>query len=287
MHIIWRGPDALGEGPMWHVTEQALYWIDIVQHLLHRLDPKQNTHHVWTMPDVIGSVVPRAAGGVVVTVGHRVLAVDIPSGHMHEIAQIAPWSQSMRMNDGKCDALGRFWIGVADARDVDKPVGGLYRLDSNGQITQMEKEITISNGLGWSPDHRKFYYTDGLRYRIYQYDFDLATGTISNRSVFLQLDKSPIEPDGLTVDEEGYIWQAQWNSGKIFRYSPQGHLDRTIEIPVQRPTSCIFGGTHLDTLYVTSCAQAFGEHKPLPAPAGSVFAIHVGVKGLPEPAFAG
>jgi len=284
INTVWLGPNALGEGPMWHAQEQALYWIDIAKPSLHRLDPISSNYQQWPMPDFIGSVVPYAKGGVVVTVGDSVLRVDTPSGKLTTIAKIPNWRDDLRMNDGKCDRQGRFWIGVANL-DVENPKGGLYRLDPDGTITQMEEKITISNGLGWSPDDKIFYYTDGLKYRIYQYDFDSANGRISNRRTFVQLDKTPIEPDGLTVDSEGGVWEAQWNSWKLFRYAPDGSTLLEIELPVQRPTSCIFGGPNLDTLYVTSCSCAMGETDLLPAPAGAVFSIDVGVKGLPEPAF--
>lgn len=286
IETIWNGPNALGEGPMWHPQEKVLYWIDIAKPSLHRLNPVTGDYQHWEMPDFIGSVVPREKGGVVVTVGNAVFTVEIPSGNMEKIAAIKPWNDELRMNDGKCDRRGRFWIGVANL-DVKNPKGGLYRLDPDGKITQMEAGITISNGLGFSPDDKTFYYTDGLKYCIYQYDFDLKKGTISNRRPFVQLKKSPIEPDGLTVDSEGYVWEAQWNSGKIFRYSPDGKEDKVIDMPVKRPTSCIFGGPNLDRLYVTSCSQSIGETTTLSPPAGAVFAIDVDVKGFPEPSFAG
>ena len=282
--VLWKGPNALGEGPLWHERERVLYWIDIAEPSLHRLDPRTNIYRYWPLPEPVGTVVPHARKGVVLTLGSRIVRMDIPSGRLTTMAEMAPWHPAWRMNDGKCDAAGRLWFGVAHV-DEENPSGGLFRLDLDGTLTQMEKHITISNGLGWSPDYRQFYYTDGLRYRIYVYDFDMATGTLSNRRIFLQLEKSPIEPDGLTIDSQGYIWEAQWNSGKIFRYSPAGETVREIALPIQRPTSCMFGGEHFDTLYVTSCSQGLGETTRLPPPAGAVFALDVGVKGLPEPAF--
>ena len=257
IETLWKGTNALGEGPMWHVKEQALYWIDIAKPSLHRFNAVSGDYQQWPMPDFIGTVVPRAKGGVVVTVGNKIIAIDIPSGDMTTLAEIPSWHKHIRMNDGKCDRHGRLWIGVASV-DVDHPQGGLFRLDPDGTLMRMEDKITISNGLGWSPDGNTFYYTDGLKYRVYQYDFDRASGSLSHRRIFLQLDPGPIEPDGLTIDSQGYVWQAQWNSGKIFRYAPDGALTQEIIMPVQRPTSCMFGGKKL-----------------------------VGVTGLPEPAFAG
>lgn len=284
IEIVWKGQNALGEGPMWHPFENVLYWIDIVRPSLHRLNPVNGDYQTWEMPDFIGAVVPRKNGGVVITLGNGIFSVDIPSLKMTKLAAIEPWNNELRMNDGKCDRAGRFWIGVANL-DLENPKGGLYCLDPAGNLTQMEKGITISNGLGFSPDDHTLYYTDGLKYKIYQYDFDISHGTISNRRTFVQLEKSLIEPDGLTIDSEGYVWQAHWNSGKIFRYAPDGRENKVVEMPVQRPTSCIFGGLNLDRLYVTSCSQGIGETKILPSPAGAVFGINVGVQGLVEPSF--
>lgn len=286
IECIWRGPNDLGEGPLWHHRERVLYWIDIANPSLHRLDPKTQEYRCWAMPDYIGAVVPRHSGGVIVTVGNRIYSVDIPSGKMTVLAQIEPWNDELRMNDGKCDRQGRFWIGVAHL-DKNNPKGGLYRLDPDMRLTQMEQGITISNGLGFSPDDKTFYYTDGLKYRVYCYDFDPSTGTIYNRRVFVQLDESPIEPDGLCVDSQGYIWQAQWNGGCVVRYRSNGEIDTWVDLPVSRPTSCIFGGEDLNILYVTSCSKGLGEEKRLPPPSGGLFAVHVGVKGLSEPEFMG
>jgi sugar lactone lactonase YvrE len=278
--------NALGEGPMWHPHENVLYWIDLVRHTLHRLNPQTKAYQQWQLDEPIGAVVPRAMGGLVATVGNKVVAISLPSLRITPLAEVSPWSKTVYMNDGKCDRLGRFWFGVA-SRDVENPAGSLYRLNPDGALLQMETEITISNGLGFSPDNKKFYYTDGLKYRIYQYDFDLKNGLLRNRKIFLQLEKSAIEPDGLTVDSEGNVWEAQWQSGKIFCYAPDGKEIQTIAMPVSRPTSCIFGGANLDILYVTSCSQENDNAPTLPSPAGSLFAIKIGVKGLSEPAFAG
>lgn len=285
VNCIWEGPNALGESPLWHPKENVLYWIDLVQNTLHRLDSTTKNYQEWQLPDNIGAIVPYAAGGLIATLGNKVVAIKLPALQITPLAEITPWPSNVYMNDGKCDRAGRFWFGVA-SRDVEHPSGGLYCFHPNGQLTQMERNITISNGLGFSPNNKKFYYTDGLKYRIYQYNFNLKKGLISHRTVFLQLNKSPIEPDGLTVDREGYLWEAQWNSGKVFRYTPDGKIAQIIDMPVTRPTSCIFGGSNLETLYITSCSRDRSENMSLPPPAGALFSVDVGVKGLPEPLFA-
>jgi len=284
---IWPGRLALGEGPMWHPQEKVLYFFDIAEWQLYRFDPKTGEHQSWSLPDFIGSVVPRKQGGIVATVGQDVVAIEIPSGKITRLAKIIPDNRpDLRMNDGKCDRLGRFWIGVANI-NTKNPQGGLFRLDPDGTVTQMESAVTVSNGLGWSPDDKTFYYTDGYTHGfLYAYDFNLAEGTISNRRI-LAKSQMPVEPDGLTVDSAGFIYQAMWNGWKIVRYTSDGKINQEIGMPVERPTSCIFGGEELDTLFITSCSRSLDELLLLPEPAGSLFAIKMPVKGLPEHAFAG
>lgn len=286
INCIWKGPAALGEGPVWHVKEKSLYWVDIAEPRLHRL-PVNGDYQSWELPDIIGAIAPRAAGGLIGGVGGNLVIIEcFPFFQMTRIKEVLPKGSLLRFNDGKCDRKGRFWVGVASV-DLENPKGGLFCLDLDGSLKQIETGITISNGLGFSPDDKHFYYTDGLRYTVYRYNFDLNSGKLSNRHAFITLPKGVIEPDGLTVDSEGCIWEAQWNSGHIFRFSPNGQLDRKIKMPVKRPTSCMFGLETLDVLYVTSCSRGLDETKVLPPPAGAVFALDVGVKGLPEPMFLG
>ena len=186
VETIWEWLNALGEGPMWHPQEKVLYWIDIAMPSLHQLDPVTRDDQNLKMPDFIGAAVPRNKGGLVITLGNAILAVETPSMKMTKLAAIEPWSNELRMNDGKCDRAGCFWIGVANL-DIQNPKGGLYRLDPDGKLTKMEEGITISNGLAFSPDNKIFYYTDGLKYCIYQYDFNLKKGAISKTCPFNDL----------------------------------------------------------------------------------------------------
>jgi sugar lactone lactonase YvrE len=153
----------------------------------------------------------------------------------------------------------------------------------------MKTSVICANGLGWSPDNRVFYFTESFRYGIYAYNFNPATENISNRRLFASIDRnSDGFPDGLTVDEEGYVWSVHNAVGRVVRYSPSGAIDRVIEIPVPRPTSCIFGGDELDVLYITSARETMTSEEIAQAPlSGSLFAVKPGVKGLPEPYFTG
>jgi sugar lactone lactonase YvrE len=152
----------------------------------------------------------------------------------------------------------------------------------------METGLTISNGIGWSPDNKTMYFTDSMPRTIYAYDFDPITGAIENRRSFIHTPDEPGVPDGLTVDSEGFIWSARWDGWKITRYDPDGKLEREIEVSAQRPTSCTFGGPDLDELYVTSASVGMDWMDRVKQPAaGNLFRIRVDVKGLPEPKFAG
>ncbi len=186
---------------------------------------------------------------------------------------------------GKCDRRGRFWIGVASQEKTGR--GGLYRYDIDGTLTLMEEDVRFSNGLTWSPNNKFFYYVDSAKYCIYKYDFDLDKGTISNRSILLQLDNASDIPDGLTIDRDGFLWLALYSGGKLIRIHPNGEIDKTIMLPVERPTSCAFGGDNEETLFVTSCSRDLHEVDTLNLPAGHIFALQVKIGGIPDSLFNG
>ena len=166
------------------------------------------------------------------------------------------------------------------------PIGGLYCVEPSQKITQMDGEIILSNGLGWSPDNRTMYFTDFGRRVIYAYDFDAETGAISKRRPFIEIPRDAGFPDGMTIDAEGCLWVAHWDGWRVTRYGPDGKPRQTIRMPVKRPTSCTFGGPDLSILYVTSARMGLTEEELAAAPlSGSVFAIRTGTVGLAEPKF--
>lgn len=192
-----------------------------------------------------------------------------------------------RFNDGKCDALGRFWVGTMD-KNVTEPIGELYRFDLQLKPTKMDNGFTISNGISWSPDNKTMYFADSPARKIYAYDFDLAQGAIANRRVFAAFDETPGRPDGCTVDSEGFIWSARVRGGRIDRYDPAGKIERSIVMPVSRPTSLVFGGPSMETLFVTTSTLTLTTEDLTKQPyAGAIFAIETGIKGHLEHAFAG
>ena len=277
----------LGEVPVWDVAEQALYWVDIEGKLLQRLTPATGAVERWEMPERIACFALREGGGLIVGFASGIAFYDLDAGAIDWIAKPEPASAGTRFNEGKCDRRGRFWTGSMDD-GLARHSGALYRVDPDLSVTKMLDGIGISNTLVWSPEDATFYFADTMDGRIDRYDFDVETGAISNRRPFVDLSGSGIGPDGSTIDAEGCLWNAQWDGWRLARYSPEGELMATVALPVQKPTSCIFGGPDLGTLYVTSAVWdlkgAALAAQPL---AGGVFAVDVGVTGLPETRFAG
>lgn len=284
LKVAFAAEDKLGEGPVWSVGEQALYWVDIERPCLQRYHPETGAYTAWAMPSQIGSFALRQSGGAVVALRDGLYTFDLDSGALHNICRPEP-ERGTRFNDGKCDRYGRFWAGTMELK-VAAPVGALYRLDGAGNCQLMRPNVTCSNGLGWSPDNRTMYYTDTPTRHIVAYDFDGETGQISHERIFAE--DSDGFPDGLTVDAAGYVWSAKWDGWKIVRYAPDGTVDREIPLPVQRPTSCTFGGPALNQLYITSASVGLSASERAEQPlAGSLLVLETDATGLPDALYAG
>jgi L-arabinonolactonase len=286
IHVAYRAQDILGEGPVWVPEEQTLYWVDIQAPALQRWQPGSGAYHRWSLPSEIGSFGLRQNGGALVALRTGFAFLDLETGSMSPLLDPEADQPYTRFNDGKCDRSGRFWAGTMDEGNPNTR-GALYRLDPSGDCQIMQAGIGISNGLGWSPDNRIMYYTDSIKHQIYAYDFDLQSGTIRNRRVFAETPQEYV-PDGLTVDAEGHIWSAKWDGWKVVRYAPDGSVDSEIELPVQRPTSCTFGGPELKHLYITSARDGLTAQELARQPeAGNIFVLETFTHGLPEPRFGG
>ncbi|KLN52696.1 SMP-30/gluconolactonase/LRE family protein [Variovorax paradoxus] len=279
----------LGEGPIWDVEEQRLYWIDSFGCKVFRCTVDGREVRAWNVPARIGSMALRSRGGAVLSLASGFHFLDFTTGETQLIVHPEPDKTHNRLNDGKVDRRGRFIAGSMDMNE-EGPNGALYRLDPDLSLHKLDDRIICSNGPCWSPDDRTFYFSDTWSGEIWAYDYDLDTGNVSDRRTFTKLDMSTGgAADGSTVDAEGFLWNAQVYDGRLIRYAPDGSVDRVIEMPVKKVTSVNFGGPNLDILYVTSMAKP-----PLPRfPAdgvmgGSLFAIHdLGVRGIAEPRFGG
>jgi sugar lactone lactonase YvrE len=275
----------LGEGPVWDADEHVLYWLDIFLPAVNRFDPATGVNQVTRLNQPVYAMALRAKGGAIGSFEHGIGLVDLNRGSI-EIISDPKAGRPVNFNDGKCDRHGRFWTGTM-AKDWTSPIGGLYRVEPSRRITQVDDGIVLSNGLGWSPDDRTMYFTDFGRRVIYAYDFDAESGSISRRRPFIEFPEDAGFPDGMTIDAEGCLWVAHWDGWRVTRYAPSGHLRQVIPMPVQRPTSCTFGGPDLSVLYVTSARMGLSEEALAATPlAGSVFAVRTDTAGLAEPKFA-
>nr|WP_223861435.1 SMP-30/gluconolactonase/LRE family protein [Geminicoccus harenae] len=280
--------DELGEGPLWDVQEQRLYWIDSHGKAVHRADARGQDRRSWQVPEHIGSMCLREGGGAVVSLRNGFHFLDLASGEVQPIADPEAGIRRTRMNDGKVDRQGRFVAGGMDYEERE-PLAGLYRLDPDLKVTKLESDIIVSNGPCWSPDGSIFYFADSWTRKIWAYAYDTATGDLLSRRIFADFEGHLRGyPDGATVDEEGYVWSAEVYGGRLVRFAPDGTIDRLVGMPVDSITSVMFGGADLDILYVTSMARPFGGRRRQEREAGGLFAVHgLGVRGLPEPRFKG
>jgi L-arabinonolactonase len=277
----------LGEVPVWDIAEQSLYWVDIEGKLLQRLHEPSGGVRVWHLPERIGSFALREQGGLVCAFANGFAFFDLETEAIDWIARPEADIPSNRFNDGKCDRNGRFWAGTMDDRLTDHS-GALYRLDPDLSVYRMDTGVGIANALSWSPDDKTFYFADTMDGLIHAYDYDAPTGRISKKRVFADTRTDPGVPDGSTIDAEGFMWNAQWDGWRLTRYAPDGRVDRVVQLPVQKPTSCIFGGPDLRTLYVTTAIWDLTQDALRTQPwAGSLLALDVGVAGLPETRFSG
>jgi sugar lactone lactonase YvrE len=278
-------PGLLSEGPRWDEERGELLWVDIVGSLLHRarVDPGGLLDEVaWIQFDrFVGAVAPVLGGGYVLAAGGGFLFLD-PSGNVAELAQPEGGRDDVRMNDGACDPQGRFWAGTM-AHDESPGAGVLYRLELDGSCTTILPGLTISNGIGWSPDGTEMYLSDSGTRTIDAFDFEPVTGDVSGRRTIAEVTEPGVAPDGLTVDEQGNIWVALWGGGALRRYRPDGSSADTFPVPVERPTSCAFGGPDLATLFITTARHGLDEEALARQPdAGRVFRLDgLGVTGVP------
>lgn len=275
----------LGEGPVWNMKERAIYWVDINGKKIQRFFPHTKTFESFKVPKKVCLMAFRTSGGLIIGAEDGLYFWKPGSQVLDYISHPEEGKTEARFNDGKVDRLGRLWAGTMT---FEGATSSLYRVDNDLSIHQMETGITISNGVGWSPDNKIMYFVDSMRYIIYQYNFDIENGTLSNRRPFVQMDESFGIPDGLTVDSEGYVWCAIYDGWKVMRYDPSGRVAAEVKFPVSKPSSCMFGGKDLDELYVTSISDGLtNEDKEQQPMAGDLFVVKTDVKGLPEPDFAG
>lgn len=297
IRLLVDSKNHLGEGPLWDIEDQLLYWIDSSGAEVWSCREDGSNVKKYFVPSHIGSMAIRRNGGAVLALANGFSLYDFQTQKLTFIGDPEVDEPENRFNDGKVDRRGRFIAGYMsydhdreDASRGQRPVrnSALYRLDPDLSIHRIESGIKCSNGPCWSPDNKVFYFCDSYDNIMYAYDYDIERGTISNRRPFASTKDYPGTFDGSVVDAEGFIWNAHVFGGRIIRYAPDGSIDRMIEFPVRNLTSVMFGGKNLDTLYVTSMGRPIKGVPQKEPEAGGLFAVYgLGVKGLPEPRFAG
>lgn len=285
---LTKEPATLGEGPCWHQEEQVLYWVDILGKAVHRYDPETGQDQQWDVGQLVGTVVPRASGGLLVALENGLADFDPQSGKLQHW-DVLDDHQEIRFNDGKCDPQGRLWVGSMDHVQEARAMGRLYRIDHDGSVHVMEEDITISNGLAWSPDNTQMYYIDSPTRQVCAYDFDAASGDISNRRTVITLTGDQGYPDGMTIDTEGMIWLAHWAGQRVCRWDPQlGELLDTISTPAPHTSCCCFGGPDRTELYITTARKGLTPEQLTAHPrSGHLFRCKTQVVGAPTYAFGG
>ena len=264
----------LGEGPHYDERTGRFWWVDIL-----------NARALWrageqtgelAFPAHVGALVPRAGGGHIACLpaGPAQVAPDGTITRLAEYPAGAPDGPALRSNDAKADPSGRLWLGTM-AYDETSGAAALYRLDGDGTLTLVLTGLTISNGLGWSPDGGTMYHVDTPTKRVDAYEFDAGSGTLGERRTFARIDRG--FPDGLCVDADGGVWVALWNGGAVLRFAPDGTLDTAVELPTPLVTSCAFGGPGLATLVITTAAGS----RPDDPTAGLTYAVEPGYAGTP------
>lgn len=267
-----------GEGPLWHPMERRVVWVDIPQGRMFRYDSATGRHEQFYQGDVVGGFTIQADGALLLFMAKGSIK-SWRDGQLTTVIEEIPEERDGRFNDVIADPAGRVFCGTMP---TDQHAARLYRLDPDGTLTRLLDDVGLSNGMGFTPDRTRLYYSDTRRHVIYLFDYDQDTGAIANQRVWVRVPETEGEghPDGMTVDAEGYVWSARWDGGRIVRYAPDGAVERQIAFPTKKVSSATFGGDDYSDLYVTT---AGGHDKELNGPgAGALFRLQPGVRGVPE-----
>jgi len=278
----------LGEGPSWDRRSSLLYWVDILKGDVHMYQPDYSKDTFIHVGGYVSSVVARKPEGVLITLQHGFYSLDFKTHSVTLIREVEKDLAGNRFNDGKCDAYGRYWAGTMSL-DGSKSKGSLYFLSRHRTVTKVLSDISVSNGLGWSPDNRVMYYIDTPTRRVVAFDFVLETGEIENQRTVVNFFDQEGSPDGMAIDKEGMLWVAHWGGSRVSRWNPlTGKVLDQIILPTMYVTSCCFGGKNLDELYITTARRGSDQQTPSENPyAGALFRAKVEVGGLPTYSFDG
>ncbi|MDO6759971.1 SMP-30/gluconolactonase/LRE family protein [Tamlana sp. 2_MG-2023] len=279
--LVYEINAQLGEGALWNYKTQELYWVDIEGKTLNVYDPKTETNKVFETKSRIGTVVPVSESDVLIALEDGVYGLNLDSGSSAVFTNMQSELVGSRLNDGKCDPSGRFWVG---SMHLNQEAGkaNLYCIDGSGRLEKKLTNRTISNGIVWTSNKKTMYYIDTPTAQIKAFDYDDETATISNERVVVEIPVDFGYPDGMTIDEEDMLWVGMWNGNAVIRFNPKtGKAIQKIEVPAHNVTSCAFGGENLDVLYITTASVDMTDEEKQKYPlAGSLFSVVPGVKGV-------
>tara|TARA_R110001606_G_scaffold21803_5_gene76083 strand:- start:831 stop:1712 length:882 start_codon:yes stop_codon:yes gene_type:complete len=272
----------LGEGPLWDDSKQQICWVDILNGSIHEWSPKTGTSNTISVGQMIGAMAISDNGNYIAALKDGFGSVNRKTGKVDMITNPEKHLPENRFNDGKCDPVGRFWAGTMPIAE-DKSSGSLYVLDASFNVRKKESNISISNGLAWSLDHKTIYFIDSPTRKVVAYDYDKDSGELANKRTVIAIAEEDGFPDGMTIDNEGMLWVAHWGGWQVARYDPEtGKKLLSITMPVAQVTSCTFGGETMQDLYITSAKKGLSEVELEKQPlAGSLFVVrNCGHKGL-------
>ena len=285
VRCVANSQDILGEGPVWVAAESRLYWFDIQGRRLNWLTHADGGWGGFDLPVRASVAVPRAEGGLILVTEAGLAHFDTSTGEF-DLVQPMTFPPGFRTNDGKIDPHGRLWWSTMDDAGGKRP-GAFFRTDPDGQTHKVLDEIHIANAVAFDAAGSTLFLADSIKATTWTFPI-APDGSLGERQVFSTTRGEPGAPDGAAMDAEGYLWNCQWGACRIVRYAPDGAIDRIVEMPVQQPSSCIFGGPDLTTLYVTSAQENLSKEALARQPlAGNLFALEPGVAGLTLPSFTG
>ena len=287
VEVVLESRARVGEGPVWDDRTKTLVWVDIMNHAVHVFEPVSGRDRAVDVGQPVGAAALRESGGLVLALRDGFALLDADLAELRWVARVEEDVPTNRMNDGKCDAAGRFWAGTM-AFELTPGAASLYRLDPDYSVSRHVTGVTLSNGMDWSHDNRWMYYIDSPSQSVDVFEFDLARGQLGARRSLIVVPHELGMPDGMTLDAEGGIWVAIHGGGRVHRYTPDGQLDRVLRVPAAHVTSCAFGGPDWGDLYITSLTVGVPPEQLRAQPlAGALFRARPGAKGRPAFRFGG
>ena len=283
---MWDAKAVLGESPLWWPEQNRLLFVDIKKPAILSWHPNEGCER-YPLDSEIGCLVHRRKGGFMAALRSGLASINLNPFSVSSIQSFEADMPGNRPNDGKCDAAGRLWVASMDNAET-QPHGAIWRISADLTGQRMDGGFIVGNGFGWSRDGHTMYFTDSANRTIFAYAYAPATGNIGQRRIFATIGEDAGYPDGLCVDAEDHVWSAHWNGWRITRYRPDGTIERVIPMPVPLVTSLTFGGMDLDKLYITTASIGLNEKELAAAPlSGGLFELDTGIRGVPEPRFAG